>query len=38
MKTNEFMAIRRKELGLTLEEVAQRCGVGKAQYESGRRA
>lgn len=38
MKTNEFMAIRRKELGLTLEEVAQRCGVGKStvrKWEKG---
>lgn len=38
MKTNEFMAIRRKELGLTLEDVAQRCGVGKStvrKWEKG---
>lgn len=38
MKANEIIAARRQELGLTLEEVAQKCGVGKStvkKWESG---
>lgn len=38
MKTNELIAARRKELGMTLEEVAQTVGVGKStvkKWESG---
>ena len=29
MTTSEFIAQRRKELGLTLEEVGKACGVGR---------
>ncbi len=38
MKVNELIAARRKELGMTLEEVAQAVGVGKStvkKWESG---
>ena len=38
MKVNELIANRRKELGLTLEEVADKVGVSKStvkKWESG---
>lgn len=38
MKPSEIIATRRQELGLTLEEIAQKCGVGKStvkKWESG---
>ena len=38
MTTSEFIAKRRKELGLTLEEVGKACGVGKStvkKWEDG---
>ena len=38
MTTSEFIAQRRKELGLTLEEVGKACGVGKStvkKWEDG---
>ena len=38
MKVNELIANRRKELGLTLEEVAEKVGVSKStvkKWESG---
>jgi len=38
LDTREFIRLRRKELGLTLEDVGKACGVGKAtvqRWESG---
>ena len=38
MTTSEYIAKRRKELGLTLEEVGKACGVGKStvkKWEDG---
>lgn len=38
MTTSEFITQRRKELGLTLEEVGKACGVGKStvkKWEDG---